>query len=246
MSSRDGCEHTPLPIGDTDSVVRNLLTFLGPSYHQPCVMCKSDQAPEILAACKRLGFVREESLENRFPRNAQLERDMLTLQEIARSSHLSAGFDMIPDLWTRSVNYAATVLNAFQVPAGKEETRHRLAAGHDFDGRKLRLGQLVHYRVDPSQHGKFDASSRPGLFAGYRYDSGPKSYDNVFFVLDCQRLKDKSPGYELPIAVPAEELWVDDGQDPVLPLRAASEQALLLLRRLNLRPYFPSTCPSHQ
>ena len=66
-----------------------------------------------------------------------------------------------------SVNYAATVLNAFQVPAGKEETRHRLAVGDAFHGRKLLLGQLAHYRVDPSQRGKFDASSRPGLFAGY-------------------------------------------------------------------------------
>ena len=228
---------------DTDSVVRNLLAFLGPSYHQPCIMCKSDQAPEIVAACKRLGFVHEESLENRFPHNAQLERDIRTLEEIARSSHLSAGFEMIPDLWTHSVNYAATVLNAFQVPAGKEETRHRLATGHDFDGRKLLLGQLVHYRVDPSQRGKFDASSRPGLFAGYRYDSGPKSYKNVFFVLDYQRLKDKSPGYELPIAVPTEELWVDDSQDPVLPLRAASEQALATFKEAQLETVLPLDLP---
>ena len=207
---------------DTDSVVRNLLAFLGPSYHQPCIMCKSDQAPEIVAACKRLGFVHEESLENRFPHNAQLERDIRTLEEIARSSHLSAGFEMIPDLWTHSVNYAATVLNAFQVPAGKEETRHRLATGHDFDGRKFLLGQLVHYRVDPSQRGKFDASSRPGLFAGYRYDSGPKSYKNVFFVLDYQRLKDKSP---------------------VLPLRAASEQALATFKEAQLETVLPLDLP---
>ena len=46
---------------DTDSVVRNLLAFLGPSYHQPCIMCKSDQAPEIVAACKRLGFRKQVS-----------------------------------------------------------------------------------------------------------------------------------------------------------------------------------------
>ena len=219
---------------DTDSVVRNLLAFLGPSYRQPCVMCKSDQAPEIVVACKRLGFVHEESLENRFPHNAQLERDIRTLEEIARSSRLSAGFEMIPDLWKRSVKYAATVLNAFQVPAGKEETRHRLATGHDFDGRKFLLGQLAHYRVDPSQRGKFDASSRPGLFAGYRYDSGPKSYKNVFFVLDYQRLKDKSPGYELPIAVPTEEVWVDDGQDPVLPLRVDNERCRAKTSRCRL------------
>ena len=117
---------------------------------------------------------------------------------------------MIPNLWVYSVNIVTTVLSAFQAPAGKQETRHRLATGNDFDGRKLLLGQLVHHRVAPSERGKFDASSRPGLFVGYRYDSGLKSYKNVFFVLDYQRLKDKSPGQnERPIAVPTEELWVN-------------------------------------
>ena len=82
---------------------------------------------------------------------------------------------MIPDLWTRNVSYAAIVLNAFQVPAGKEENRHRPAIGHDFDSRKFLLGQLIHYRVDPSQRDKFDTSNRPGLFTGYRNGSGPKS-----------------------------------------------------------------------
>ena len=47
----------PTASRDTGSVVRNALSFLGPSYHQPCVMCKSDQAPEIVAACKRLCFL---------------------------------------------------------------------------------------------------------------------------------------------------------------------------------------------
>ena len=233
----------PIATRDTDSVVRNILTFLGPSCRHSCIMCKSDQAPEIVAACKRLGFVHEDSLENRFPHNAQLERDIRTLEEIARSSHLSAGFEMIPDLWMHSVNYAATVLNAFQVPAGKEETRHRLAVGDDFRGRKLLLGQLIHYRVDPSQRGKFDASSKPGLFAGYRYDSGPKSYKNVFFVLDYQSLKDKSPGYELPIAVPTEELWVDETQDPVMPLRTAAEQALANFKDAELETVVPLDLP---
>ena len=233
----------PIATRDTDSVVRNILAFLGPSCRHSCIMCKSDQAPEIVAACKRLGFVHEDSLENRFPHNAQLERDIRTLEEIARSSHLSAGFEMIPDLWMHSVNYAATVLNAFQVPAGKEETRHRLAVGDDFRGRKLLLGQLVHYRVDPSQRGKFDASSKPGLFAGYRYDSGPKSYKNVFFVLDYQSLKDRSPGYELPIAVPTEELWVDETQDPVIPLRTAAEQALANFKDAELETVVPLDLP---
>ena len=78
------------------------------------------------------------------------------------------------------------------------------------------------------------------MFAGYRYDSGPKSYKNVFFALDYQRLKDKSPGYELPIAVPT-ELWVDDGQDPVLPLRAA---ALATFKEAQLETVLPLDLPS--
>ena len=73
----------PIINRDTDSMVRNLLAFLGPSYRQSYIIYKSDQASEIVVACKRLGFVHEESLENRIPHNAQLERDIRTLEEIA-------------------------------------------------------------------------------------------------------------------------------------------------------------------
>ena len=170
----------PITTRDTDNVSQNLLTFLGLAYKNPCIMCKSDQAREIIVACKRLGFVHEDVLENRFPHNAQLEHDIRTLEEIARSSHLSAGFAIVSNLWSHSVNYAATVLNAFHVPAVKDQTRHQLATGAAFLGRRLLLGQLVHYRVDPSTRGKFDPSSKPALFAGYRYDAGPKSFKNIF------------------------------------------------------------------
>ena len=76
-----------------------------------------------------------------------------------------------------------------------------------------------------------------------RYDAGPKSYRNVFFVLDYQHLKDKSPGYELPVAVPTEELWVDDTQDPVMPLRAAAEQALANFKDAQLETVVPLDLP---
>ena len=226
---------------DSDVVVRNLPAFLGPSYYQPSIMCKSDQAPEIISACKQLGFVHEASLERRFPHNSVLERDLRTLEEIARSSHLSAGFEIVPNLWTHSGTYAATVLNAFQVASGKDATRHMLAVGHEFEGRKLLLGQLVHYRVSPAERGKFDASSKPGLFAGFRYDAGPKSFKNVFFVLDYQRLKDRAPGYEIATAVPTEEVWVDG--NAVLPLRAAADRALTTFSEAKLESIAPLDIP---
>ena len=139
----------PLARRDTTSVVGDILSFLGPSYDQPSVMVKSDQAPETRAACKQLGCVFEGSLENRFPHNSVLERDMRTIEEIARACHLQAGFDLIPGLWTHSVDYAATIITAMHKPSGKDQTRHFLATGAESSGRKLLLGQLVHYRVDP-------------------------------------------------------------------------------------------------
>ena len=43
---------------DTETVTRNLLAFLGPSYHtNPVIMCKSDSAKEFQASCNVLGFV---------------------------------------------------------------------------------------------------------------------------------------------------------------------------------------------
>ena len=67
----------------------------------------------------------------------------------------------------------------------------------EFSGRKLLLGQLVHYHVDASQRGKFDPSSKPGLFAGWRYDAGPHSHKAIYYVLDYGRLKERGPGMQM-------------------------------------------------
>ena len=114
-------------------------------------MVKSDQAVETRAACKQLGRTFEGTLENRFPHNSTLERDIRTIQEVARACHLQAGFDIVPGLWMHSIEYAAVMFNAHQKAAGKDQTRHMLAVGVEFSGRKLLLGQLVHYHVDASQ-----------------------------------------------------------------------------------------------
>jgi hypothetical protein len=70
---------------DTPTVVGNILSFLGPFYDQPSMMVKSDQAVEVRAACKQLGCHFEGTLEKWFPHNSVLERDIRTLQEIARA-----------------------------------------------------------------------------------------------------------------------------------------------------------------
>ena len=58
----------------------------------------------------------EASLENRFPHNAQLEREIRTLEESTRAVHLAAGFHVVPDLWHVSVQFAAQTLTV--VPWG--------------------------------------------------------------------------------------------------------------------------------
>ena len=232
----------PLAKRDAATVVGNLLAFLGPAYDQPSVMVKSDQAPEVRSACRQLGFGFEGSLENRFPHNSVLERDVRTLEEISRANHLQAGFDIVPGLWVHSVEYSAAIITAMHKPAGKDNTRHFLATDTEFNGRKLLLGQLVHYRVDPLQRGKFDASTKPGLFCGYRYDSGPKSFKGVYFVLDYAKVKNKEPNYAKAIAVPLEELYVEESE-PVLPLKNAADAALATFSDAALADITPLDVP---
>ena len=78
----------PITKRDTHVVVRNLSSFLGPSYNQPSIMIKSDQAKETRLAAQQLGFNFEGTLENRFQHNSVLERDIRTLEEVTRACHL--------------------------------------------------------------------------------------------------------------------------------------------------------------
>lgn len=87
-------------------------------------------------------------------------------------------------LYIHSVEYAATMLTAFQCASGKDQTRHQLATGAEFSGRKLLLGQLVHYHVPASLRSKFEPSSKPGLFAGWRHDAGPLSHKDLYYIVD--------------------------------------------------------------
>ena len=85
----------------SETINKHLLSFLGPSYQKvPSIMVKSDQAKEFLASCSQLGFQHEPTLENQFPHNTQLEREIRTVEEITRALHLQSGFHMFQDLWS--------------------------------------------------------------------------------------------------------------------------------------------------
>ncbi|CAE7264193.1 FAD4L1, partial [Symbiodinium sp. CCMP2592] len=146
-------------------------------------------------------------------------------KECSRALHIAAGFQLHSGLWVHTVRYAAHTINLFHPAVGIEGSRYVNAVGSEFGGMKLQLGQLVYYRLDPAYREKFQASAAPGVFAGWRFDSGPSSFREVYHVLDYGKLKNREPGYEKAISVPREEIHVPRG-NPILPMFTAAEAAL--------------------
>ena len=214
----------PLVSRHEDGVVRSLLSFLGKYPSGPCVLFKSDNAKELLSAWATLGFTSEPSLERRWPHNSVLEREIRTIEECTRALHIASGFQLHSGLWVHTVRYAAHTINLFHPAVGIEGSRYVNAVGSEFDGMKLQ-GQLVYYRLEPALREKFQASAAPGIFAGWRFDSGPSSFREVYQILDYGKLKNREPGYEKAISVPREEIHVPRG-NPILPMFTAAESAL--------------------
>ena len=206
-----------------ENAARNMLQFVGTVYKDlPCVLAKSDCDRSLTSAIGQVGWTQEPTLQNRWPHNAQLERHIRTLEETTRAAHLGAGFHLLQDLWPHSVAYAAHALNIIKWKG--EKTFYELATGSPFTGPNLVLGRLVHYRVhDASKRGKFDASTLPGVFAGWKLDAG-SAYKGVVYVLDYNKLKNRELGYDFAIAVPFEEVFVPEEES--FPLRAAADEAL--------------------
>ena len=175
----------------------------------------------------------EPTLARRWPHNATLEREIRTFEEVTRSVHLAAGFHLFTGLWKHAVSYAWVAMNQFHplknAPEGESPNRIVRATGQELEGRHLLLGQLVYVRKDPLERHKFEAAASPALFAGWRLDSGSKSHKNVYYILDHDAVKSQKSGYNQPIAIPCEEVRVPDGP-PVLPLKAAADEALALFR----------------
>ena len=90
-------------------------------------MCKADNARESAASCAIIGLVHEPTLARRWRCNAALEREIWTLEEVTRSVHLAAGFQILTGLWKHAVSYAWVALNQFHplknAPEGESSNR---------------------------------------------------------------------------------------------------------------------------
>ena len=212
----------------TNAVVVALRKFVGRRVCSKPVTLVSDAADEFEAAAEEMGWISSSSLPNRFPHNAQLEREIRSFQEGVRSSFLEAGFSIRPELWPVACRFGAMAMN-LTLRSPQDESRSRWDFNNDDAGReeshvrKLLLGQLVFYRH--KHESKFGPNAAPGLFAGWRLEPGG-IYRDVTLVLDLEILRTKTGAWTDPISVPESELYVRSGA-PVLPLRNAAEHALL-------------------
>ena len=223
---------TPVTSRDSAKVAAQIRKFLGPRAATKTIVCKADNAKEFETAAAELGILLETSLENYFPHNASLERDVRTYQEAVRATHIAAGFTMFPELWTVTCQYVSVSLalsraqpeNADEVEEAAKPTRFEAISGEAFTGPKWLLGQLVFYRVaDKDKIPKFAGSCLPGIFAGWRLDYGCR-YRGVVLVLDYEKLKTRASGFQSLIALPQEEVVVDGPCK--LPIHAAQEDSL--------------------
>ena len=212
----------------TNAVVVAVRKFVGRRVCSKPVTLVSDAADEFEAAAEEMGWNSSSSLPNRFPHNAQLEREIGTFQEGVRSSFLEAGFSIRPELWPVACRYGAMAMN-LTLRAPQDESCSRWDFNNDDAGRdenhvkKLVLGQLVFYRH--KHESKFGPNAAPGLFAGWRLEPGG-IYRDVTRVLDLEKLRTKSGAWTDRVNVPESELHVRSGA-PVFPLRNAAEHALL-------------------
>ena len=132
---------------------------------------RSDAATELHAAALRMCWAVAVSaaVHDSFPHNAHVEREIRTIKEPSRPSHLQAGFHK--RLWTVTVRYVAQARTfwgpapVYKLERGTESPRRwEVMHGSKFLGPKYPLGALVFYRSKGD--GMAEPTTRPGLFAG--------------------------------------------------------------------------------
>ena len=107
----------------------------------PTCLVKMDEAGELEAAAHEVGLTPETSLPNRWPHNAELERDIREEKECCRSIHLQSGLPY--DLHTHSYPFACLSMS-FDRPAtfDKAKTQWEALTKSKLDGIRHCFGQV--------------------------------------------------------------------------------------------------------
>ena len=184
------------------------------------VIFKSDAAGELTGAASRLCWTISPSIPRDWPHAAHVEREVRTLKELCRPAHLQAGFSK--KMWPISVVYTAKA-RAFWSPLKTGKTRWEVCTGEPFLGVKYPLGALVFYRA--KSDGMAAPTTRPGLFAGWRVDSGLR-YRNVVQVVDYEAVRARAHLHWSPKDLREKEVFFPPVEHIEFPLSNAAMKAL--------------------
>ena len=115
------------------------------------VLFVPDNAQELRGAASRLGWIPDPSVPGFWPHNANCEREVRAIKELARPTHVAAGFHR--KLWPLSVDSTAQARTFFGLsPVLRHErgmetaelkqgkTRFEIATGQAFTGPRYPLG----------------------------------------------------------------------------------------------------------
>ena len=191
---------------------------------------KSVAALELTEAVSYLGWLPGGVPNDPF-HNSKLESLIRRTKEGVRAIHLAAGFPH--ELWPRSVEYfciakSFTSLESIHQNETDESKRNKQGwnsheaanNGEPFEGLRVPLGALIYYK--PPKHvdkPAFEARTVPGLFVGWRLDSGYKHKK-----IDYESVRLNAKGCGRPIQVHASEIVVPDSF--VFPLFNAAKAKL--------------------
>ena len=229
------CLAYPQTSRDEESNYESLKHFAGYplSGRTDTVFC-SDTAQELTNAASRLCWVLDPSAPNYWPHNAHLEREVRTLKELSRPSHIQAGFHK--RLWTLTIDYVSKARSFFSpAPIANHEkgteaeenkigkTRWHVATGSEFGGPRYPLGALVYYRAKGDLG---EPTTKPGLFAGWHLAPGLRFRGNLLIV-DYESTRTRAHLHWIPKVVHQRETFLPPIEHVEFPLARAARTALL-------------------
>ena len=213
----------PLSKRDAEAHAKNFRHFVGLKASELATksIVKCDEAGELEQGASQAGFIPETSLPNRWPHNALLERDVREEKECCRTIHLQSGLPY--EFHTHSYPFACLTMSFDRKsPKDEEKTQWEAATKAPFEGMRLCFGQLMYYRCKAVGKKTLEPNMAPGLFLGWRIDSGLR-YRNVVKVLDYTEYRTR--GNHVVIDVPEVETYVEIGI-PIFPIAHARDKAL--------------------
>ena len=199
------------------------------------VVFHSDTAQELTKAADMMCWVPDPSGPNAWPHNSHVEREVRTVKELCRPSHIQGGFHR--RLWPVSLDFVAKARSFFTaapiaayergtpVEANKSgKTRWEVATGSTFSGPRYPLGALVFYRSRGD--GMASPTTKPGLFIGWHLSPGLRYRGNLM-VIDYDAIRGRNHLYWVPRILHEKEVFLPPMLHIEFPLARAAKNALL-------------------